>query len=104
MARVRWSPTGQQSLVDVAKYVVEQSQSLETGLKLIDAIEAKCETYAQFPHAGIPRNDLGEGRRCFAVGNYVVIYRPIDDGIRVIVVAHGHQDLYTMIRGIPGSE
>ena len=100
MARILWSPTGRQSLVDIAQYVVERSESLEMGIKLIDAIEAKCKSYTQFPEAGIPRDDLGEGRRCFVVGRYVVIYRPIDEGIRVILVAHGHQDLHTLIRGI----
>lgn len=100
MARILWSPTGRQSLVDIAQYVVEQSESLETGIKFIDVIEDKCKTYAQFPGAGIPREDLGKGRRCFVVGSYVVIYRPIDDGIRVILVAHGYQDLYSLIRGI----
>lgn len=53
MARILWSPTGRQSLVAVAEYVVEQSGSLETGIKLIDAIEAKCKTYARFPGAGL---------------------------------------------------
>lgn len=104
MARIRWSPTGQQSLIEAAEYVVEQSQSLDAGIKLINAIEAKCKTYAEFPEAGTPRDDLGEGRRCFPVGNYVVIYRPIENGIRVIVVTHGHQDLYALIRGISDSE
>lgn len=104
MARVRWSPTGRQSLIEIAEYVVEQSQSLEAGIRLVDAIEAKCKTYAEFPGAGTARDDLGGGRRCFPVGNYVVIYRPTEDGIRVIVVAHGHQDLYALIRGIPESE
>lgn len=46
MTRILWSPTGRQSLVDIAQYVVDESQSLETGLKLIDVIEAKCQTYA----------------------------------------------------------
>ncbi|HUG70765.1 MAG TPA: type II toxin-antitoxin system RelE/ParE family toxin [Pirellulaceae bacterium] len=100
MARILWSPTGRQSLVDIAQYVVEQSESLETGIKLVDVIEDKCKTYSQFPEAGIPRDDLGKGRRCFVVGSYVVIYRPIDDGIRVILVAHGYQDLDSLIRGI----
>lgn len=29
MTRILWSPTGRQSLVDIAQYVVDESQSLE---------------------------------------------------------------------------
>ncbi|MEO8497986.1 MAG: type II toxin-antitoxin system RelE/ParE family toxin [Planctomycetota bacterium] len=104
MTHILWSPTGRQSLVDVAQSVVEQSESLDTGIRLIDSIEAKCKTYAQFPDAGIPRDDLGKGRRCFVVGSYVVIYRPMEDGVRVILVANGHQDLYALIHGLSESE
>lgn len=104
MTRIRWSKTARQSLIDVAENVIEQSQSLETGLKLIDAIEEKCRTYADFPQAGIPRDDLRKGLRCFVVGKHIVIYRPIDGGMRVVLVAHGHQDLYALMHRLSESE
>jgi hypothetical protein len=49
------------SRIRIAQYVVEQSESLEAGIKFIDVIEDKCKTYSQFPEAGIPRDDLGKG-------------------------------------------
>ena len=104
MATIRWSPAGQESLVEIGRHAIEKSGSLDVGPKLIDSIEAKCQTYAQFPEAGTAREDLGAGMRCFPAGNYVVIYRPVEDGIRVVIVAHGHQDLHPLIRGIPESE
>lgn len=42
--------------------------------------------------------DLGEGIRIFAFGKYVVIYRPLDDGIDVLRVFQGHRDYPTLFR------
>ena len=47
---------------------------------------------------GDPRPDLGENIRCFPVGNYVVIYRPLGDGIIVVLVIHGTLDIPTAFR------
>jgi len=47
---------------------------------------------------GDPRPDLGENIRCFPVGNYVVIYRPLGDGIIVLLVIHGAMDIPTAFR------
>ena len=41
---------------------------------------------------GQRRPDLGEGIRIFAFGNYVVIYRTLDDGLDVLRVLRGHRD------------
>jgi hypothetical protein len=36
--------------------------------------------------------------RCFPVDNLIVIYRPAEDGIVVMLVVHGHQDIQTIVR------
>ena len=52
--------------------------------------------------AGTARSDLGPGLRCFPVDKLVVIYRPIEDGMAIIWVAHGHQDVRTVVENIFG--
>ena len=39
------------------------------------------------PGFGVP------GCRSFSVGNYVIFFRPIDDGIEIARVIHGSRDM-----------
>ncbi len=103
MSRVCWSDKAEESVLEIARYVIEQTQSRQRGLDLIDKIEQKCHRYAQFPEGGTARPDLGPALRCFPVENFLVIYRPIEDGIAIILVAHGHQDVRTIVERIFGS-
>ena len=98
-----WSDKAEDSVLAIARYVIEQTQSRRRGLDLIGKIEAKCRRYAQFPESGTARPDLGPGLRCFPVENLLVIYRPIDHGIAIILVAHGRQDVRTIVERIFGS-
>ncbi|MCH7988184.1 MAG: type II toxin-antitoxin system RelE/ParE family toxin [Planctomycetes bacterium] len=78
---------------EIGRYIAKQSQSLETALRFLNAIDAKCEQYARQPMMGTTRPDLQAEVRCFSVGSYVVLYRPITDGILVLLVVHGHRDI-----------
>ena len=97
MARIQWTATGKASLESVALFIAEQDKSVDRALQVIDRIEAKCQLIAKFPEAGTPRSDLGDGIRSTLVDSLVVIYRPLDDGIRILLVAEGHQDLPTVL-------
>ncbi|HTU93875.1 MAG TPA: type II toxin-antitoxin system RelE/ParE family toxin [Gemmataceae bacterium] len=54
-----------------------------------DEVEQKCQLLAQFPGMGAERDDVPEGVRVFAVGSYVLFYRPIDGGIELLRVLFG---------------
>ena len=45
------------------------------------------------PSAGRARDDLAPKIRSFPVGNYIVFYLPLSDGIEVVRVLHGRQDI-----------
>jgi toxin ParE1/3/4 len=47
----------------------------------------------QSPLAGRERPDLCQGLRSFPVGSYVIFYIPLLDGIEVIRVLNGRQDI-----------
>ncbi len=102
MARVCWSDKAEESVLAIGRYIIEQTQSRQRGLDVITKVEEKCERYAEFPQVGTARPDLGPGLRCFPVDNLLVIYRPIEDGIAIILVAHGHQDVRTIVEKIFG--
>jgi toxin ParE1/3/4 len=39
------------------------------------------------------RYDLASNLRSFPVGSYVVFYIPLPDGVEIVRVMHGHQDI-----------
>ena len=104
MARVCWTDRAEESLLQIGRFITEQSQSLQRGLDVISRVEDKCRQYAEFPRSGTLRPDLGPGLRCFPVDSLIVIYRPIEDGIAVILVAHGHQDVRTIVERMFGGD
>ena len=59
----------------------------------LDLIDKKCQLLARMPELGRKRPDLARELRSLPVGNYVIFYRPMDDGIQVIRVLHGVRDL-----------
>ena len=63
------------------------------ALRFLDTIRGRCELYAAQPEMGKRCPDLGEAIRRFVVGNYVVFYEPLPDGIQVLRVLHGSRDV-----------
>jgi toxin ParE1/3/4 len=45
------------------------------------------------PLAGRERRELRDSLRSFPAGNYVIFYVPLPDGVEIIRVMHGRQDI-----------
>jgi toxin ParE1/3/4 len=48
---------------------------------------------AETPFAGRDRSELRADLRSFPVGNYLIFYIPTSDGVEVVRVMHGRQDI-----------
>jgi toxin ParE1/3/4 len=59
----------------------------------IDRVGEVFEMLLQNPLAGRARAELGKDLRSFPVGNYIIFYLPLSDGIEVVRVLHGRQDI-----------
>ncbi len=55
--------------------------------------QEKTEALARMPEMGRAREELAPGLRSLNAGNYLIFYRPADDGMQVIRIAHGSRDL-----------
>jgi toxin ParE1/3/4 len=98
MARIVRTPQAIECFIAIGEYIEEQSQSLEIAKRFLRTIDAKCEQYARQPLMGDRRPDLGTDVHCFTVGNYVVLYRPLCDGIELLLVVHGARDIPAVFR------
>jgi toxin ParE1/3/4 len=48
------------------------------------------------PGMGRKRDSLALNLRSFPVGNYLIFYRPINQGIEVIRILHGARDILSL--------
>ncbi len=56
-------------------------------------IKEKCELLAGMPTAATARPDLGPGVRSSSVGRYIILFRPVENGIEVLRIVGGSQDV-----------
>lgn len=100
MPHVARTPEAERSLDEIFDHIGRQNHSPEAAARLLRRIAAKCEVYATQPLSGEVRSDLGTDVRCFPVGDYVVLYRPLEDGILLLLVIHGARDIPPVFREI----
>jgi toxin ParE1/3/4 len=91
VAKVLRTPQAEADLIEIWTYAAQDS--LIRADKLLDEIAEKSQTLAQSPLIGKARDELGPKIRSFPIGNYVLFYQPIEDGIEIIRVLHGARDI-----------
>jgi toxin ParE1/3/4 len=71
------------------------ADNLAEANKLIDLFDTKLAILAVSPHLGRERSELAPNLRSLPIGNYLIFYRPLTDGIQLIRVLHGARDTQT---------
>ena len=61
--------------------------------RLLENIGRTCEALAEFPRMGRSRPELAPELRSIPVGDYIIFYRPVEEGIQVVRVLHGARDI-----------
>jgi toxin ParE1/3/4 len=61
--------------------------------RLLDRVGAGIEMLAHNPFAGRERPELAPSLRSFPIGNYVIFYLPLDNGVDVVRVLSGYLDI-----------
>jgi toxin ParE1/3/4 len=84
-------PRAATDLAEIWDYIANDSETHADSF--IETIDQKLHTIAEQPHIGRPRDELETGVRSFPIGQYIIFYRPIPNGIDIIRVLHGARDL-----------
>ena len=101
MSQVDLTATAQRDLDDIWDYIA--AHNLDAADRVIDKIDLVSHQIARLPNIGTTSDELSPGLRQFPVRpyEYVLFYRPIDNGIRLIRVLHGRRDLPVVFREEP---
>ena len=91
MSRYRLSEQSLLDLDDLWLYIA--SDNVTAADRFIDELVGKFQALATQPGIGRTRDELGESLRSFPVGNYVIFYRAMQDGIEVVRVLSGFLDI-----------
>ena len=89
--RYRLTLRAEEDVRDIWLYIA--ADNIEAADKLIDRFTERYEQLAANPQMGPAQEQYLRGLRSFPVGNYIVFYRPIEDGIEVYRVLHGARHL-----------
>lgn len=94
MASVLKRPLAELDLLDIWDYIADDS--MDRADEFLDRIEEKLHLLARNPGLGRKRDELLPGLQSFPIGNYVVFYQEIKDGIDVIRILRGSRDIETI--------
>jgi toxin ParE1/3/4 len=78
-------------LTEIALRIAEENPIASD--RWLDSIHEKCQLLARMPDLGRKRPELAPDLRGLPVGNYIIFYRPVSEGIQVIRVLHGARDI-----------
>jgi toxin ParE1/3/4 len=87
MPHVFTRPRADADLLEIWRYIAQDSPA--NADRMLDRIRDTLNRLAAMPFMGQARFDLAPGLRMFPVGNYLIFFRPVQDGIEVIRVLHG---------------
>jgi toxin ParE1/3/4 len=70
--------------------------NVEAGEKFLQGFNKRCKQIASFPNSGRSYDDLQLGLRGLPLEGYIILYRSTDNGIEIVRVANGRQDLQSL--------
>ena len=91
MARILRTPQADTDLFRIWDFIADDN--LSAADRLIRKMDETFQLLATNPGMGTKQDQYRPGLRCFPVGNYIIFYRPIDDGIEIYRVLHGARQL-----------
>ena len=95
MPRLLKKPEAENDLDEIWWHIAQDSP--HNADKFLDRIQERCLSLADFPQMGTIRNELKAGLRSQPVGNYLVFYFPLEDGVDVVRVLHGSRDIESLL-------
>jgi toxin ParE1/3/4 len=86
----RVSDDARSDLDDIWSYIA--LDNTEAADRFLVAILSRFPKLAAMPQMGRSREELSANLRSFSVGQYVIFYRPIENGVEITRVLHGARD------------
>lgn len=83
-----------QDLIEIWSHIAAENPAAADTL--LDRIDENCTRLTRHPHVGPARDDIRPGLRYLVVGDYIMLYRLVDDDVEIVRVIHGRRDLFKL--------
>jgi toxin ParE1/3/4 len=107
MAKATFTPEARQDLKDIAIWIGRKDRRPKVAARIVRQIKADCDKYASaFARGwelGTARPELAADYRVFSFKRWVIIFRPIADGIDVMRIVDGSRDFDRVFGTSPDS-
>ena len=94
MPRVEQTSRARLDVAEIGEYVAKDNPA--AAMRLLERFDQKFEMLARQPLMGEMRDEISPGIRQLTVGSYVILYRPLSDGVRIVRVVHGARDFESL--------
>jgi toxin ParE1/3/4 len=103
-ARIERTEAAVQDLIEIGEEIALHNP--DAAERVLAVIEERCEALAGNPRMGLACPQLGDGLRQFPAFpyRYVIFFRPLDEGMRLIRVLHGSRDIPAVFRREPADQ
>jgi toxin ParE1/3/4 len=92
MAKAHLSSLAHRDLWENAEFISRDKP--EAAYAWADSIEKACQRLAENPDMEEQRKSTKHGAcRCFTVGNFAIFFRGVTDGVEIIRIVRGAQDI-----------
>ena len=91
MPRILCTPASRSDYDEIWSYLAVRD--LTAADRLVDQFDATLAVIAATPRMGRNVEELAPNLRSFPVGNYLIFYRPLADGMQLIRLLHGARDI-----------
>ncbi len=91
MPKILLSDLAKFDLEDIWSYIAQDN--IKAADFLYSNIHDKFHVLSDSPLIGRNRPEIGEDVRSFPIGNYVVFYRVVSEGIYISRILHGKRDI-----------
>jgi toxin ParE1/3/4 len=95
LKRYRLSPDARRDVRQIWAYIAADNEAAAN--RVIREFNNKFEFLGRNPRAGRSRDDVQPGLRTFPFEDYLIFYRIISAGVRVVRVVHGARDLRPLL-------
>lgn len=88
----RFTALASRDIKSIIDFVADNS-SFDVAERLLNRINEKCKTLANFSIMGRRRDELAPSVRSFPIDDYPIFCRLIEEGIEILRVVSGYRDL-----------
>ena len=90
-----FSPQAERDIEIIALYIAEDNPL--AAQRWHEDLHAHCVRIGDAPHIGVAHFEIRAGLRMLPAGNYLILYRAIEDGAEIVRVIHGARQWQEML-------